>query len=62
MMLIKLAPMQVSYSKTNLVIFPLLVFCSSSWWMVGCCLLPALPSGSSADHPPSTFNAQKNVA
>jgi hypothetical protein len=26
------------------------------------CLLPALPCGSSADHPPSTFNAQKNAA
>jgi hypothetical protein len=27
--------------------------------MVGCCLLSALPCGSSADHPPSPFNAQK---
>jgi hypothetical protein len=30
--------------------------------MVGCCLLPHLPCGRAADHPPSTFNAQKNAA
>jgi hypothetical protein len=30
--------------------------------MVGCCLLPHLPCGSAASHPPSTFNAQKNAA